>query len=173
MNRSQDSQIAAQPDGGGGNVDSMATEIPDVVSMQDQSLFADRSKLIGEDLLNLASRYSNMSILKHVNAAAALAGTASMNRWHLHRLINNAFKVRAQRTEKTPDQVKEEFSQIRKSNNIRTYNSVKRGKSKEQAVEAHTDVEAYNDVQTHNNFEARADEMTEANPEDEEVVLQP
>lgn len=173
MNRSQGSQVAAKPDSGGGNVDSMATDIPDVVSMQDQSLFADRSKLIGEELLNLASRYSNMSILKHVNAAAALAGTPSMNRWHLHRLINNAFKARSQQTRKTPEQVKEEFLQIRKSNNIRTYNSVKRGKSKEQAVEAHTDIEAQIDVEAHSDFNVQTKVMTIENLEDEELFANP
>lgn len=151
----------------------MATDISDVVLMQDQPLFADRSKLIGEELLNLASRYSNMSILKHLNAAAAFAGTPSMNRWHLHRSINNAFKARAQRTRKTPDQVKEEFSQIRKSNNIRTYNSVKRAKSKQQDVEVRIDVEAYNDVEAHNDVEASTNEMIEENLEDGELFSNP
>lgn len=167
MNRSQDSQVAVQPDGGGGIVDSMATDISDVELMQDQSLFADRSKLIGEELLDLASRYSNMSILKHVNAAAALAGTPSMNRWHLHGLINNAFKARAQRTKKTPEQIKEEFSRIRKSNHIRTYNSVKRGKSKPQALETYAGTEAHTDV------EARTEKTTEENLEDEELFSNP
>lgn len=90
-----------------------------VASIHDQSLFANRSKLVGEDLLELAARYSNNMIVELTNASRP-AGSMITNRWHLHRALENAFKSRSQNTGKTLEQVKGEFFAMRKSKGVRS-----------------------------------------------------
>ncbi|KAM0722375.1 hypothetical protein Q7P37_001816 [Cladosporium fusiforme] len=118
---SQHAESAATAGGGSEHSLEMDASTPVLsLSTQDQQLFADRSKLVGEDLLELAGRYSNPLIVNHVNAAAPAGSQANYNRFHLHRALDNAFKARAKETGKAFEEVKAEFVASRKNKGIKT-----------------------------------------------------
>ena len=87
------------------------------ISANDQFLFSNPTRLVGETLLTLAERYTNSEILKHIGLKPGTDQPVLAQSALSHR-ITSALEKRTKATNTTADQARAALRTARDSNNV-------------------------------------------------------